>query len=122
MNLIPQQVRDRFGTLLDPLAPLLIRWHVRPNLITTVGTLGAVGRGAVVLRAGALLRGGGGAGRSRGAGGGGEARGARRGAARVRGAGAGRGARGLGGGGARGAGRARAGARRADRGVRGREP
>jgi CDP-diacylglycerol--glycerol-3-phosphate 3-phosphatidyltransferase len=43
MNLIPQQARDRFGTLLDPLALLLIRWHVRPNLITTVGTLVVVG-------------------------------------------------------------------------------
>src|SRR5260370_1416345 len=40
MNLIPQQARDRVGTLLDPLALLLIRWRVRPNLITTVGTLG----------------------------------------------------------------------------------
>src|SRR5258708_29467808 len=46
MNLIPQQVRDRFGTLLDPLALLLIRWHVRPNLITTVGTLVVVGAAA----------------------------------------------------------------------------
>src|SRR5258708_28984602 len=46
MNLIPQQVRDRFGTLLDPLALLLIRWHVRPNLITTVGTLVVVGSAA----------------------------------------------------------------------------
>jgi CDP-diacylglycerol--glycerol-3-phosphate 3-phosphatidyltransferase len=46
MNLIPQQARDRFGTLLDPLALLLIRWHVRPNLITTVGTLVVVGSAA----------------------------------------------------------------------------
>jgi CDP-diacylglycerol--glycerol-3-phosphate 3-phosphatidyltransferase len=46
MILIPQQVRDRFGKLLDPLALLLIRWHVRPNLITTVGTLVVVGSAA----------------------------------------------------------------------------
>src|SRR5260370_24160663 len=46
MNLIPQQVRDRFGTLLDPVALLLIRWHGRPNLITTVGTLVVVGSAA----------------------------------------------------------------------------
>src|SRR5260370_37710058 len=46
MNLIPQQARDRVGTLLDPLALLLIRWRVRPNLITTVGTLVGVGSAA----------------------------------------------------------------------------
>src|SRR6266851_1448150 len=46
MNLIPQQARDRVGTLLDPLALLLIRWRVRPNLITTVGTLVVVGSAA----------------------------------------------------------------------------
>ena len=39
MNVIPQNVRDGFGKLIDPLALLLIRLHVRPNLITTVGTL-----------------------------------------------------------------------------------
>jgi len=39
MNVIPQRVRDGFGRLLDPLALALIRLHVRPNLITTVGTL-----------------------------------------------------------------------------------
>jgi CDP-diacylglycerol---glycerol-3-phosphate 3-phosphatidyltransferase len=39
MNVIPQRVRDGFGKLLDPLALALIRLHVRPNLITTVGTL-----------------------------------------------------------------------------------
>src|SRR5690349_25056094 len=38
MNVIPQRVRDGFGRLLDPLALALIRLHVRPNLITTVGT------------------------------------------------------------------------------------
>src|SRR5207249_4897233 len=39
MNVIPQRVRDGFGKLLDPPASALIRLHVRPNLITTVGTL-----------------------------------------------------------------------------------
>lgn len=39
MNVIPQRVRDGFGRLLDPLALALIRLQVRPNLITTVGTL-----------------------------------------------------------------------------------
>jgi len=31
MNLIPQSVRDGFGKLIDPLAALFIRLHVRPN-------------------------------------------------------------------------------------------
>lgn len=39
MIVIPQKVRDGFGTLLDPLALQLIRLHVRPNFITTIGTL-----------------------------------------------------------------------------------
>jgi len=39
MNVIPQNVRDGFGKLIDPLAIVFIRLHVRPNLITTVGTL-----------------------------------------------------------------------------------
>src|SRR2546422_7905084 len=39
MNVIPQRVRDGFGKLIDPLALVFIRLHVRPNLITTVGTL-----------------------------------------------------------------------------------
>jgi CDP-diacylglycerol--glycerol-3-phosphate 3-phosphatidyltransferase len=39
MNVIPQTVRDGFGKLIDPLALVLIRLRVRPNLITTVGTL-----------------------------------------------------------------------------------
>jgi len=32
-----------FGKLIDPLAALFIRLHVRPNLITTVGTLVIIG-------------------------------------------------------------------------------
>ena len=39
MNVIPQRVRDAFEQLLDPLAMAMIRYHVRPNVITTVGTL-----------------------------------------------------------------------------------
>ena len=39
MNVIPQRVRDAFERLLDPPATILIRYHVRPNIITTVGTL-----------------------------------------------------------------------------------
>jgi CDP-diacylglycerol--glycerol-3-phosphate 3-phosphatidyltransferase len=38
MNVIPQGVRDRFSAALDPLARLLIRLHVRPNVVTTLGT------------------------------------------------------------------------------------
>lgn len=43
MNLIPQAVRDGFGRLLGPLAAWLIRMHVRPNVLTTLGTLVVVG-------------------------------------------------------------------------------
>src|SRR5690242_17064340 len=39
MNVIPQRVRDGFERLLDPIATVLIRFHVRPNVITTIGTL-----------------------------------------------------------------------------------
>src|SRR5881409_667166 len=39
MNVIPQRVRDGFGKLIEPLAVVFIRLHIRPNLITTVGTL-----------------------------------------------------------------------------------
>src|SRR5213593_2053023 len=39
MNVIPQNVRDGFARLIDPLALVFIRLRVRPNLITTVGTL-----------------------------------------------------------------------------------
>src|SRR2546426_6991906 len=43
MNLIPQAVRDGFARLLGPLPACLIRMHVRPNVLTTVGTLVVVG-------------------------------------------------------------------------------
>ena len=39
MNVIPQVVRDGFVRLLGPLVQLLVRLHVHPNFITTVGTL-----------------------------------------------------------------------------------
>src|SRR5213083_3511688 len=39
MNVIHQRVRDGFGKLIEPLAVVFIRLHIRPNLITTVGTL-----------------------------------------------------------------------------------
>lgn len=60
MNLIPQQVRDGFGKLIDPLALVFIRLHVRPNFITTVGTLVVVASAAAfalgwIHWAGALL-------------------------------------------------------------------
>jgi len=43
MNPDPQSVRMASGKLIDPLAALFIRLHVRPNLITTVGTLVIIG-------------------------------------------------------------------------------
>src|SRR6266566_5084893 len=59
MNVIPQRVRDGFGKLIDPLALVFIRLHVRPNLITTVGTLvviaSAVAFGVGGVRSGGLL-------------------------------------------------------------------
>ncbi|HYT72324.1 MAG TPA: CDP-alcohol phosphatidyltransferase family protein [Gemmatimonadales bacterium] len=39
MNLIPQAVRDVFARALNPVAHLLIRARVRPNVITTLGTM-----------------------------------------------------------------------------------
>jgi len=43
MNLIPRFVRTGFTRLLGPLAQVLVRLHIRPNAITTVGTLIVVG-------------------------------------------------------------------------------
>ncbi|HEX4574776.1 MAG TPA: CDP-alcohol phosphatidyltransferase family protein [Gemmatimonadales bacterium] len=57
MNVIPQWVRDGFGRALDPLARLLIGWHVRPNLITTLGTL-VIGGAAAAFGLGAVHWGG----------------------------------------------------------------
>ena len=59
MNVIPQRWRDGFGKLLDPLALALIRLHVRPNLITTIGTLVVVASATAFalgwVRSGGLL-------------------------------------------------------------------
>ena len=43
MNLIPQVVRRGAIQLLGPLVQFLVRLHVRPNAITTVGTLLVIG-------------------------------------------------------------------------------
>jgi CDP-diacylglycerol--glycerol-3-phosphate 3-phosphatidyltransferase len=43
MNLIPQAVRRGVMQLLGPLVRLLVRLHVRPNTITTLGTLVVMG-------------------------------------------------------------------------------
>lgn len=50
MNVIPQRARDGFEKALDPLARRLIRWRVRPNVITTLGTLVVVGAAAAFTR------------------------------------------------------------------------
>src|SRR2546430_8630357 len=59
MNVIPQRVRDGLGNLIDPLARVFIRLHVRPNLITTVGTLVVIASAAAFglgwVRSGGLL-------------------------------------------------------------------
>jgi CDP-diacylglycerol---glycerol-3-phosphate 3-phosphatidyltransferase len=39
MNVIPQAVRLGFTRLIRPLAQLFVRLHIRPNTITTIGTL-----------------------------------------------------------------------------------
>lgn len=43
MNVIPQAIRDGFVRFVSPVAQLFIRMHVRPNTITTLGTLIVVG-------------------------------------------------------------------------------
>jgi CDP-diacylglycerol---glycerol-3-phosphate 3-phosphatidyltransferase len=50
MNVIPQRARDAFERALDPLARILIRWRVRPNLITTIGALVVLGAAAAFTR------------------------------------------------------------------------
>ena len=50
MNVIPQRARDAFERALDPLARVLIRWRVRPNLITTIGALVVLGAAAAFTR------------------------------------------------------------------------
>jgi phosphatidylinositol phosphate synthase len=57
MNVIPQRIKDGFAALLTPLARLLIRGGVHPNVITTVGTLVLIGAG-VAFAYGAIRWGG----------------------------------------------------------------
>jgi len=45
MNVIPQSVKDGFVRLVGPLARAFIRAGIRPNIITTFGTLIVVGAG-----------------------------------------------------------------------------
>ena len=45
MNVIPQVVKDGFVRLVGPLARAFIRAGIRPNVITTIGTLIVVGAG-----------------------------------------------------------------------------
>jgi CDP-diacylglycerol--glycerol-3-phosphate 3-phosphatidyltransferase len=59
MNVIPQVVKDGFVRLVGPLARALIRAGIRPNVITTVGTMIVVGSGVAFgmghVRLGGLL-------------------------------------------------------------------
>jgi CDP-diacylglycerol--glycerol-3-phosphate 3-phosphatidyltransferase len=45
MNILPQFVKDGFVGLVAPIARLFIKWGVRPNVITTFGTLLVIGSG-----------------------------------------------------------------------------
>lgn len=45
MNVIPQVVKDGFVRLVGPLARAFIRAGIRPNVITTIGTLVVIGSG-----------------------------------------------------------------------------
>ncbi len=45
MNVIPQSVKDGFVRVVGPLARAFIRAGIRPNVITTIGTLIVVGAG-----------------------------------------------------------------------------
>ncbi|HYK83333.1 MAG TPA: CDP-alcohol phosphatidyltransferase family protein [Gemmatimonadales bacterium] len=57
MNVIPQRVKDGFGEALDPVAQLLIRRRVRPNVVTTLGTL-VLGTAATAFALGRVQLGG----------------------------------------------------------------
>src|SRR6266545_2534209 len=57
MNVIPQRVKDGFVGLTGPVARALIRGGVRPNTITTLGTLVVIGAG-VAFGYGAIRLGG----------------------------------------------------------------
>lgn len=59
MNVIPQVVKDGFVRLVGPIARAFIRAGIRPNVITTLGTLIVVGSGVAFgfgrVRLGGLL-------------------------------------------------------------------
>ena len=59
MNVIPQIVKDGFVRLVGPIARAAIRAGIRPNVITTIGTLIVVGSGVAFavgsIRLGGLL-------------------------------------------------------------------
>ena len=59
MNVIPQVVKDGFVRLVAPIARVAIRAGIRPNVITTIGTLIVVGSGVAFavgsIRLGGLL-------------------------------------------------------------------
>lgn len=59
MNILPQFVKNGFVRLVEPLARAFLRAGVRPNLITTIGTLIVVGAGVAFgfgeIRLGGLL-------------------------------------------------------------------
>lgn len=59
MNVIPQRVKDGFVRFIGPLARLLIRRGVHPNMITTIGTLVVISSGVAfgigAIRLGGLL-------------------------------------------------------------------
>jgi phosphatidylglycerophosphate synthase len=57
MNVIPQRVKDGFVGVLTPVARLLIRRGVHPNVITTLGTVVLIGAG-VAFAYGAIRWGG----------------------------------------------------------------
>jgi CDP-diacylglycerol--glycerol-3-phosphate 3-phosphatidyltransferase len=59
MNVIPQSVKDGFVRLTGPIVRALVRGHVRPNTITTIGALvvigSAVAYGISAVRLGGFL-------------------------------------------------------------------
>ncbi|HEV8399305.1 MAG TPA: CDP-alcohol phosphatidyltransferase family protein [Gemmatimonadales bacterium] len=59
MNVIPQIVKDGFVRLVAPIARAAIRAKIRPNVITTIGTLIVIGAGVAfgfgAIRLGGLL-------------------------------------------------------------------
>src|SRR2546428_165486 len=50
MNVIPQPVKDGFVRLVGPIARALVRSGVKPNVVTTLGTLVVLGAAAAFWR------------------------------------------------------------------------